>query len=603
MKLGKYKPYCILLLFTIASIFIQGYSLAESDNTIYLPLVKYLNDKSLYPGDVSLEYLLKMPYPLYYATSLMSKLFGISMSYFILQVIARFLLVLSVYSLSHFLFKNKESAYLASALCFMVSGGTLAVFDITSRILIQHTFVIPFLIFSILLFLKKKYFWSFSLLGITANFHILFGGITLILLLFCMLATNKFRISKKLVLGMLIFSVLASPYIIKTIINQSPATDEWQELARIRAAHHAFPFTWTLGNYASFFGIFFLFIVSMKLKPKKEHHRQIMMFLLAVFMLGVIGTIFTELIPIHIVITSLLFRAMVIYKIFALVYISNYLVFLIKGENYFLRMASFGILASLFLMPEHYEPRIIFPLAIVLFVFNLKTKNRLTAITKKLAFLAALFIILILALGTFLPFLNGSYLDLKKTVGGISALRPLVIFAIFLLFILLNSFKAFRKNFTYSLTIVLIFLAVANNSFAKASSIRLDYDTPVNEWEGLAFWIKNNTDKNDLFITPPYIEGFNFFSERKALTDWKSCGQGFWQPDYASYCWNILKELNCNVEESQCIEGYNSLKENELKSIAKKHGAEYIITEKPKILGLEAAYENNKFYVYKTEKN
>lgn len=592
---NRFKIFCILLVMTLISVFVQGYSLVESDNTIYLPLIKYLNNKSLYPDDPSLLHLLKMPYPLYWIIALISKFADLTIIYFVLHLFVRFLLLAAVFCLSFYLFKDETSSMLSVALVAMVNGGTLAVFDITSRILIQHTFVLPFLLFSILLFLKERYLLSFLLLGIISNFHVLFGAITMFLYLSYFFRRCKDFQIRPVIIGVLIFFLFASPSLVKTLINlDSAITKDWYELSEIRMYHHVLPFSWTLGNYFSFFSLFLLYMASLKYKPKNKIDAKVNIFLFGILILAVIGTVFTELIPIPVIMRSMLFRSIVIFKIFALMYISNYLINSLKEKIYWKNITIFGILASLFLMPSQFEPRFLFPLTLLLFSFDMK-KNR---VIKKVILALSSIIFILLIFGTFMPLFKGSYFDINRTIGTFQEFRFLVIIFIFLALLILNKLKL---TFTASLIAVMLVLGALNTSTSQPGFIRLNYKLPINEWEDINYWIRDNIASNASFITPPYLEGFSAFSERKTLTDWKMCGQGFWQPSYANICWPMLRELKCNAQIDKCISGYGSLTEKDFIKVSKRYNAKFAIIEKPKHLDFPSVYENKNFVLYRIE--
>jgi hypothetical protein len=47
-------------------------------------------------------------------------------------------------------------------------------------------------------------------------------------------------------------------------------------------------------------------------------------------------------------------------------------------------------------------------------------------------------------------------------------------------------------------------------------------------------------------------------------------------------------------------DGYNNLSTDEVRRAAKKYGARFVITEKPKAFNLKKTYENKKFILYET---
>jgi len=61
------------------------------------------------------------------------------------------------------------------------------------------------------------------------------------------------------------------------------------------------------------------------------------------------------------------------------------------------------------------------------------------------------------------------------------------------------------------------------------------------DWGAVQLWAKDNTDINDVFITPPAIEGFRIQSERSIYGDWKDGQQAYFNPEFG-YEWE--KRMN-----------------------------------------------------------
>lgn len=335
VKEAKLSGWDILALAVIASASIIGinqYTYGLYNHFITIPFIKSIIDPSLYPHDYLIAE--KKFFYTYFNTGCawLINLLGISLPqlYFTLYCISLYVTLISYFKISLHLFPKKEVAYF-SVIFLIFSFTTLGEMRTVESLFLERTLVLPLLLFAFYCFLQKKIIASYTLAGIAFLFHPLSAVYALACLFMCSLFSLKEIGWKQATISLAILGALASPVLWLKIQNPAPSLGlfnpdpEWIELLRLRSAHHLFPTTWSpllLTQSA-------LFIVGFGLsrihKPATWEHKTIMLSCSAVLLMCVAGTLFTEVLPVSIVLQFQLFRSFVFLIFFAIIYYSNFL--------------------------------------------------------------------------------------------------------------------------------------------------------------------------------------------------------------------------------------------------------------------------------------
>jgi hypothetical protein len=123
----------------------------------------------------------------------------------------------------------------------------------------------------------------------------------------------------------------------------------------------------------------------------------------------------------------------------------------------------------------------------------------------------------------------------------------------------------------------------------------------VDPWADIQKTAQKVSNKDDLFIVPPYMNDFGVYSLRANLGDWAEGSHALYLGnDFANEWLSRMRNLGWKTSLG-AKEGYNSLTTAEIISAAKKYGAKFIITEKPKQFNLRRVYENDKFILYQAQ--
>ena len=124
-------------------------------------------------------------------------------------------------------------------------------------------------------------------------------------------------------------------------------------------------------------------------------------------------------------------------------------------------------------------------------------------------------------------------------------------------------------------------------------------------WADIQLFAQKHSAKDDLFIVPTYMNDFGIYSLRATLGDWAEGANAIYLDNQFAREWlSRMKDLGW---KEFCIDsnagGYFNLKTAEVMKAAKKYGAKFIITEKPKTFELQKTYENNQFILYLAEQS
>jgi hypothetical protein len=123
----------------------------------------------------------------------------------------------------------------------------------------------------------------------------------------------------------------------------------------------------------------------------------------------------------------------------------------------------------------------------------------------------------------------------------------------------------------------------------------------VDPWADIQIAAQKASSKDDLFIVPPYMNDFGIYSLRASLGDWAEGSHALYLGNQFANEWRSrMRDLGWKTFLGE-KEGYNSLTTEEVLNAAKKYGAKFIITEKPKQFKLQRIYENGKFILYQVQ--
>lgn len=248
----------------------------------------------------------------------------------------RVLLIVSIFFLAYTLFENKLVAYLSILfLILMRDVMNISGYSMIDKIVFPAFLVIPLMLFSLTYFIKEKYFLMFVFLSMSFYIHVIMS-IFLIAIYGLYFLFNYKQITKRLIFYGVLFIISLIPLFLNSgVIAQANGfvLETWLKFLQLRVDKHLFFTYWSWLEWVFLFLLVSMFVISFyseKIRNKKVEW----LFIGSVFLFFV-ALIFTEFIPMPMIIKMSLTRGLIIFKAIAFIYITKFIVesFKIKEWN------------------------------------------------------------------------------------------------------------------------------------------------------------------------------------------------------------------------------------------------------------------------------
>jgi hypothetical protein len=513
----------MMVVFTFAAININQYLYGIDNQTLKISFLKKFLNPNLYPNDPLVNQEIYF-YTFFWKTlGYLIRYLSIKMTvlFFLVHSISLFLTFLAMYRLAVLLFRNKSVALLAMFFLLFSKdtlGGDATVYRVLDTAMVAR----PILLFAMYYYFKERFLKSYLLQGLAFLIHPL-SAIYMIAILGTLSLANMKQIGlKKFGIYVAVLILLISPSLIwkmrysPTSLNLFSADRHWIELLRLRSSHHLFPFSWERGTIFQAALYLLAFLVSWKRRPEWRYHRLIVYSSLTLFLLWGIATVFSEWLPMPIILQLQLFRSAYFLYIFAVLYIANYV------------------------------------------YHQLGPHTNVTAKFTAILFAAALLYharVWQIALGAFVLFVLGRF-----------------IYQLFFRQDLPDTY------FRYALSLMVLFMGVTAFFFRGGISIENAQNPSwlaVQKWAN-----QHSALEDLFIIPPLLkTEGFRVGSERSSYGDWKEGTAMAFNPAYGFEWYERMKRLGYvppdkpefafDVIDARLEHGYNSLSEGDFMSIAR----------------------------------
>ncbi len=321
----------LALIATASIIGINQYTYGMYNHFISIPFIKCIIDPNLYPNDFLIAE--KKYFYTYFNVvfAFLSKSLHVSLPvlFFTFYCASLYATLIAVFKIALTLFQEKAVAYF-SVILLIFSFSTLGDIRTVESLFLERTFVLPLLLFAIYSFLHKKFVWSYTLAGVAFLFHPLSAVYALAGIFLCSVFSLKEIGWKRFTVSLVLLIVIISPVLYLKVKNPAPSLalfhpdEEWLDLLRLRSAHHIFPFMWDIAVIAQAVLFIIGFVLCMKHKPDAWHHRVVVIFCAAVLLMCLAGTIFTEFLPVSIIVQFQLFRSFVFLIYFGIIYYAHF---------------------------------------------------------------------------------------------------------------------------------------------------------------------------------------------------------------------------------------------------------------------------------------
>lgn len=346
-----------LLFFGLAllAITIHGYHFGTFDQVFHITFLKKFVNPNLYPGDPFLSLR-------WYHFSYFWFGFIPALKAGILEIVILLVHLFTIHAtlwmfwvLSETLFKNHQaSLLLVLALAFPHIG--LPGFQIIEFSLLNRTFVLPFLLGAITLYLKGKKTLAFLIVGMMYNLHVIYATFVLCMFLMDSFLRFKFRSLWRDILGFLAFLLAAAPVILWRSQTGSgidltlrPEILDLSTKGLLFTVYYPIgPMSFAIGNFLAGVGSLWAYLLGDRAAPQSRMHSTMRHFAAAIGVVLLIALVTSYWLPITILIQMQLLRAAVFMLYFGMVYLSFFLVK--QFENGRISSSLFSLLATSFIL-------------------------------------------------------------------------------------------------------------------------------------------------------------------------------------------------------------------------------------------------------------
>jgi len=512
----------------------------------------------------------------------------------LLELVSLFFILAGIFALSTVLFRNSTVGWVAMLLYTVEFNNWTLGSPSPYANFFHHSipFAYPLILWSLVYFLRSRYTYALLLAGISWSFH----PMCTVFLLFAYgtywLFNRKEFTPKTLFAAIVVFSAPAFFTILKAssyLSHGTPSDQLWMTVVRWTAWYTCFPSLWPPLSIIRA-GLFLaLFIIALVYIPTNQVKNKILTFTFSVGIMCLLGTIFAEAYPIPFIIKLSLWRSTIIYLFLALSCIA-YLLTAIANHGIakrFLAVALAVLLTGYIKSFALYYLPLLITFLIVAFYEPY--------ITKRFPHLRGKFSLLL--------FTSLAFLLTYQAIYDHGVLRLLTFFCFTLLFLLTGRYfnKIFHIKNSWVLPLVFVAmcdLGILYHKGGPAIYYHGRIQGKVDPWADIQMHARAISDKDDIFIIPPYLNNFGIYSMRATLGDWAEGGNALYLDQQFAHEWlSRMEDIGWRKLHGS-VEGYTNLSTEEVHHASKKYGVKFVITEKPKTFELKKIYENDRFILY-----
>ena len=526
-------------------------------------------DRTLYPGDVMVATAEGFPTIFYRALAfVLPGPDAIPAAFFLLYVVAIAATLAGAYRIGRWA-GGPPAGLLCLLFAIPVRIGLAG--EALYRVAFSHSHLASALtIWAIVWFLEGRRALPLLLLSLGAYNHLLYSVYVLVPMALVVLwegVESRDRRRTGLLLALAVAPLL--PLVIWTLSRGVPMTPEWLELLRLRSAHHSFP---------SFFGndlpdaaaLLALAVLAASRAPG-DRKRLFALFLVGTALQFMLGTVFTEYWPMKAVLQYQPHR------------VWRFLVLLLRA------MAAAGVV-------DGYRAGGLSRVAalatgVILFLPGLEGLLPLAvfaqaAVGRPLAAPWAR----LLAAGIVASSTGWDDRPLVNTLTNENIrllLHPLVLAAA-ALGIMVAVARDARPRARQILTAAAAALALTSLLPYAYRVARVRWESGA--WRAAQNWVRENTPRDAVLLTPPREAGFRVFSERTIVGEWKDGTQQYFDDAF-------VREWGARMEALG--DEYARLPDEQLLALAHRFGARYIVApRRNRPRALPRVYDNGSFEIY-----
>lgn len=591
----------ILFLITVHSFFMNGfYNIHPYNNvgTYYASVLSHI-DPSLFKNSIFVQAIERNGLRLSAFFDIFPYLSNICSfeTFTVVQGFAStFFTIAGIYMLTVVFFKNSTAGCIAGLL-YTVQLNNWTLGSPAPYLNFFHhglPYTYPLMVWSLVFFFRKQYAIAVLLAGISWNFHPMCTAFLLIAYLFYLILNFKEFSFSKILSYLGIFIISAFPTTLKAISHMSSSSGVgqlWFKGVLWNAAYTCYPSSWPLNWICRALFFFILFLLCLTQIQDKRLKQKLIIFIIAVIGMCAVGTVFADVYPIPLVIKISFWRSTFIYLILALPCIA-YTLYVLSTQApvkcFFTIVFLTFLTGYLSQFNAYYFPFLLLPLGYALFEKQLLSKYKLPLYTFALILFCSLAIPICLQ-------------SIIRTIPFLVIAAVLFILS----YTILTNYLQNQLGFRFSKQILLVFICITlfdvTAYYSQGTAKFFSYGNILGKtdpWVDFQIHSKKISDKNDLFIVPPYLNDFSVYSHRATLSDWaEGANILYLDNQFAEEWFERMNDLGW-TERFNAREGFSKLSTKAIIKAANKYGARFVITEKPKTFSLPILYENSKYVLY-----
>jgi hypothetical protein len=558
-------------LLALVSTTVVGYRFGDSNHGITVPILQRLMDRSLYPGDVMVA--TAEGFPTVFYRLLAAVLPGtrfIPAAFFALYVASMAATFAAVWRIGRWA-GGREAAALALLLAFPVRIGLAG--EALYRVAFSHSHVASALtLWAIAWFLEGRRLLPILVLSLGAYNHLLYSAYVLVPMMLVVLSEDRVS-GRRRTLRLLAAAVVPLvPIAVWSAAHGTPLTREWLQLLRLRSSHHSFPsaFLPDLPGAAALLALALLAAPGLSERVR----RLLALFLCGVALQFVVGTVFTEWVPLKAVLQyqphrSWRFLAVILNAVAAAGLVESW------REGGAVARGTACVSAVVLLLPGLES---LLPLVVALQAgVGRPTRSPRARIA------AALVLLWIGGWGdrpldyAFLP-------DLLSRMPAVLVIFPAAVAVIVLASREMTS--GWRRS------VVAVSVAATLVWLAPWTYARLRGRWESGDWRDVQDWARTATPRDAVFLTPPQESGFRVFSERTVVGEWKDGTQQYFDDAFVRAWGERMRALGG--------ERFASMTDDQVREVAALFDASYVVLPtRPRRATLPLAYKNATWAVYR----
>jgi hypothetical protein len=556
------------VLLALAGIELVGYRFGDSNQGITIPILKRFIDPSLYRGDTMVATADKFPTLFYRILAMvLPGPEAIPAAFFALYVVSIAAALAGVYRIGRWC-GGPEAGLLAVLIAVPVRVGIAN--EALYRVQFSHSHLASALvIWAMAWFLEGRRRLPLLALSLGAYNHVLYSVYVLVPCLLVVLAERKQAGPSRTLQRLAAGTLPLLPFAAWALSHRVPMTQEWLDLLRLRSAHHSFPSAF--GDSLPAAG-FLLALAALTLSRLPRAKRSLVALFLGGFALQfVLGTVFTEFVPLKAVLQMQPHRCW------------RFLMLLLYG------LAAEGVVAGwkaggaarvaavvtgVILVDPNLEP--VLPLA----VFGQAAVGRPTPAP----WARLLGVGMLAGLGGW----PRSGLELSLADYPLAALTTATVLGAGTLAVIL---VIGRGNPARRRLVGAVAAAATVFWLAPAAYDRKRPKWEKGPWREVQDWARVHTPTDAIFVTPAQETGFRVFSERTVVGEWKDGTQQYFDEGFASD-WG-LRMAALSPARREKLTG------EELLAIARRFGASFVVSPpRARHEGLAEVFRNSYYAIY-----